>query len=88
MTKHFIVRGQVQGVAYRYYTKQYADKLGILGTVRNMTDGCVEVYGQGTIEGLVSFEACLKQGSPYSEVTSIEINEIDFINFKDFRIII
>lgn len=88
MTKHFIVKGKVQGVAYRYYTKQYADQLGLLGSVENKNDGSVEVYINGNKEELEMFEKSLRKGSPYCHVESIEGYEVDFIDFKEFRIII
>ena len=44
---HFIVEGRVQGVYFRAYTKDTADRLGLSGWVRNLADGRVE----GCIEG-------------------------------------
>lgn len=39
-----IVRGRVQGVGFRRYVKQIADKAGLTGTVRNISDGSVEIH--------------------------------------------
>ncbi|HKI60293.1 MAG TPA: acylphosphatase, partial [Mariprofundaceae bacterium] len=36
------IEGRVQGVSFRYYTLQEANRLGIDGWVRNCEDGSVE----------------------------------------------
>jgi acylphosphatase len=41
------VSGIVQGVYFRYSTKERADELGLLGTVRNLPDGSVEIVCEG-----------------------------------------
>lgn len=49
---HVIFRGSVQGVGFRYTAKAYALELGIVGEVRNLADGSVELYAQGSKEKL------------------------------------
>ena len=44
---HLVVSGRVQGVFYRHNTNIYANKLGVTGFVRNMSDGNVEVVAEG-----------------------------------------
>ncbi len=41
------VRGQVQGVGFRWWTSAAARELGLVGHARNMSDGRVEVVVQG-----------------------------------------
>jgi acylphosphatase len=43
----FRVTGKVQGVWFRKHTKLEADRLGLVGHVRNMPDGSVEGFVQG-----------------------------------------
>ncbi|EKX74285.1 acylphosphatase, putative [Theileria equi strain WA] len=77
----FIVRGKVQGVFFRKYTKIEADKLGIKGYVQNHVDGSVVGAGQ-TVEkqAMESFRHFLEHvGSPNSVIESctFEFNEED-----------
>ena len=44
---HIFVSGEVQGVSFRYYTKEMADKFNLVGEVSNLTDGRVEIIAQG-----------------------------------------
>ncbi len=44
---HIIFKGNVQGVGFRATTAQFANDLGLKGTVKNLLDNTVEVYVQG-----------------------------------------
>ena len=53
---HAIVKGQVQGVGFRYWLMGEARRLGVKGWVRNAGDGNVEVEAEGTGTRLVAFD--------------------------------
>ncbi|MBI5639543.1 MAG: acylphosphatase [Nitrospirae bacterium] len=44
---HLFIRGRVQGVFYRAFTRDLANRLGLDGWARNLPDGSVEVVFQG-----------------------------------------
>jgi len=46
------VRGRVQGVGFRWWTRARALELGLVGFARNMADGRVEIYAQGSSEAM------------------------------------
>lgn len=67
-----VVHGTVQGVNFRYYTRQQARRLGLRGYVRNRSDGTVEVVAEGprrTVEELYSW---LHSGPAMAEVREVE----------------
>ena len=47
------ITGRVQGVNFRTYTKEKAEELGILGFVRNETDGSVYLEAEGDRKSVV-----------------------------------
>ena len=49
------VRGRVQGVGYRYYVADYAQRTDITGYVRNIPDGPVKIIAEGSGELLLQF---------------------------------
>jgi acylphosphatase len=46
------VRGRVQGVGFRWWTRARALELGLIGFARNMDDGRVEICAQGPPEAI------------------------------------
>ena len=72
MVRHFLVKGRVQGVGFRWFVQQEAFALGLRGWVRNTVDGDVEVLAAGTDEQLGRLYASLRRGSRGSRVDAIE----------------
>jgi acylphosphatase len=68
-----VVRGRVQGVGFRYFTKREAELLGLSGHVRNCIDGSVEVVAEGRRPSLDLFLARLREGSRGGFVSHVEV---------------
>jgi acylphosphatase len=85
---HALVRGTVQGVGFRAMTRYYATGLGLTGTVRNLSDGAVEIYAHGSKKRLEEFLQKLKEETTPGQIeeTTIEYFPIE-IPHDDFRII-
>lgn len=67
------VLGMVQGVFFRTTTRDKARKLGLKGTVRNMSDGSVEIIAEGSEERLNRLIGFAKQGPPSAKVYDIQV---------------
>jgi acylphosphatase len=61
----------VQGVGFRYFTRDAAEKLRISGFVRNLRDGRVEVFAMGTPEQHAELLAMLERGPRFSSVSEV-----------------
>lgn len=68
----YVVSGRVQGVGYRYFVLRHAEALGVSGYARNRADGSVEVVAEGSEAALADFEARLRDGPSFAEVTNLE----------------
>lgn len=55
------VRGRVQGVGFRFWTRARAEELGLAGHARNLPDGRVEVLAQGPRAQLEQLERLLRE---------------------------
>jgi len=75
-TLHVNVRGRVQGVFYRDYSKRQAESLNISGWIRNMPDGSVEAIISGRDSDVEQMVEWFQTGSPLSNVTSVQAEEI------------
>ncbi len=71
--RHYMIAGRVQGVGYRYFTRQAAQRLGLTGWVRNLGDGSVEAEIQGDAAALDACEKVLHQGPPLGHVTGVRV---------------
>jgi len=74
---HALVSGRVQGVGYRAFVKMTAMQLGIVGWIRNLPDGRVEMMAMGNKTGLEELEDACWAGPPLSKVIDIEFQAID-----------
>jgi len=73
ITQKLRIRGQVQGVGYRYALRQEAQRRGVAGWVRNRTDGTVEALLQGSPERVAELIAWARRGPPASRVDDVQI---------------
>jgi acylphosphatase len=65
------VKGVVQGVAFRAYTRKEARRFGLTGFVRNLPDRSVEIEAEGEREQLEALVKWAWQGSPAAVVTDV-----------------
>ena len=81
------ITGRVQGVGFRYYTKQKAHDFDIKGWVKNTVDGGVLVVAQGEKTDLETFIDFLRIGPTLSRVDKISKVKIDYpADFDNFSV--
>lgn len=68
------IKGKVQGVFFRASTRETAQKLGIRGWVRNLSDGTVETVAEGDSDALEKFIDWCKKGPESAMVTDVDID--------------
>jgi acylphosphatase len=67
-----VVRGEVQGVGFRWSVQREAGRLGLTGYAENLADGSVRVEAEGDPGRLDELEAFLRQGPRWAEVGAVE----------------
>lgn len=80
------ISGRVQGVFFRQSTRERARALGITGSVRNLSDGNVEVIATGNREQLERLVSWCRQGPPKAVVTDVITRELTLQTFDTFEI--
>jgi DNA ligase D-like protein (predicted 3'-phosphoesterase) len=81
-----VVRGQVQGVGFRYATVRRAKALGVLGWVRNRDDGSVQVHAEASGKAIAAFVDFLRIGPPGAEVSSVAVDRVKVEGHEQFAI--
>lgn len=83
--KHFLIRGRVQGVGFRWFTQRAAARLKIQGYVRNLPTGEVEVCAQAEESQIADFKQELSRGPVGARVSEIVERDLpvssDYSNF-------
>jgi acylphosphatase len=77
ITRHYRISGRVQGVGFRYATRQAAEQFGLSGWVRNRPDGTVEASATGATATLDAFEQWLQRGPPGARVKQVACTVVD-----------
>ncbi|HET6751821.1 MAG TPA: acylphosphatase [Actinomycetes bacterium] len=80
-----VVRGEVQGVGYRWSVQRLARRLGLTGYAENLPDGSVRVEAEGDPEQLDELEAFLRGGPRFAEVDRLDSERVAATGeFHDF----
>ncbi len=69
---HAVIRGDVQGVGFRYFLLRRAQQLGLRGWVRNNDDGTVELVAEGIRSDLELLKQAAREGPRFSRVDRVD----------------
>jgi acylphosphatase len=72
---HVFISGKVQGVGFRAFTQDQAQRLKVAGFVRNLTDGRVEMVAEGPAADIDKLLAQVKHGPPSARVDKLDGTE-------------
>ncbi len=82
-----MVHGRVQGVFFRTFVEEHAQRLGLVGYVRNLPSGAVEVMAEGERERVNKLLERLKMGPPAAIVGGVDIIWSEFTgDHSGFRV--
>ncbi len=81
-----VVRGDVQGVGYRDATRRLAQRLGVMGWVRNGDEGSVLVHAEGPGPAVDELVAFLREGPPAARIAEVAIERVKVEGHEQFAI--
>jgi len=73
-TVRAVVHGRVQGVGFRWATRERLGALGLDGTATNLPDGTVEVTASGAPEVVGRLVSWLRDGPTPGRVTRVDVD--------------
>ena len=83
-TVKYVVTGKVQGVWFRASTQKQAQRLGLTGYAHNLPSGQVEIKATGDAQQHEALLAYLHQGPELAEVSQVEVEASELVQFTDF----
>ncbi len=87
VARHYLVSGEVQGVGFRFFAQRVAARHQVVGYVRNLPDGRVEVHAEGSPESVEGFKHDIAAGPAQARVEQLdELNVEPTGSYSTFRI--
>ncbi len=87
VARKFLIKGEVQGVGYRFFAQRAAARHQVVGYVRNRPDGSVEAWAEGPATNVEAFKQDLATGPQWAVVDQVEeINLEPRGTYSAFRI--
>jgi acylphosphatase len=81
-----VVAGVVQGVAFRWQASVEAERLGVVGWVRNQPDGTVLCRAEGPAEAVTHFVDWCHRGTRWSTVERVDVHDVEHRGYGSFEI--
>ena len=81
------IDGTVQGIFYRAFIKENAERYNVKGFVRNLEDGRVEVFLEGDVDKVKKMIELCKTGPKHSMIRKVEEKDERFQDFKTFKVL-
>jgi acylphosphatase len=73
IARRFVITGRVQGVGFRYFTKDAAVREGVTGWVTNLAGGGVEAYVEGDRDAVTRLERAIRRGPPGARIDAVQV---------------
>jgi len=81
------IDGTVQGVFFRSFVKENAERYNVKGFVRNLEDGRIEVFLEGSSEDVNKMIELCKKGPKHSQIKKVDVKPERFQDFKVFKVL-
>ncbi len=81
------ITGTVQGVFFRAFVKENAERHNVKGFIRNLEDGRIEVFLEGNVDDVNKVSALCKKGPKHSMIRKVEEKPERFQDFKGFKVL-
>ena len=86
IARHVRVYGRVQGVFFRAWLREQADRLGVTDWVRNCPDGRVEAHVEGDDTAVAQIVELIRQGPPAARVDDVRLWDVEPCEFDGFEV--
>ena len=81
------ISGVVQGVFFRNFVKENAERYNVKGFIRNLEDGRIEIFLEGNLDDVIKMIEICKIGPKHSQIKNVEEKEETFQDFKTFKVL-
>ena len=81
------IDGTVQGIFFRMFVKENAERYNVKGFVRNLEDGKIEVFLEGDANNVNKMIELCQKGPKHAQIRNVEVKPERFQDFKVFKVL-
>jgi len=81
------ITGTVQGIFFRAFVKENAERYNVKGFVRNLEDGRIEIFLEGNAEDVNKMIELCRKGPKQAQIRKVEEKPEKFQDFKAFKVL-
>ena len=81
------ILGTVQGIFFRGFIKENAERYDVKGFTRNLEDGRIEVFLEGNTDNVNKMIEICKKGPRHAQIRKVDLKQESFQDFKTFKIL-
>ncbi len=81
------IDGTVQGVFFRAFIKENAERHNVKGFIRNLESGKIEVFLEGDSDGVNKMIELCEKGPKHAQIRNVQIKPERFQDFKVFKVL-
>ncbi len=81
------IDGTVQGIFFRMFIKENAERYNVKGFVRNLEDGKIEVFLEGDSNNVNKMIELCQKGPKHAQIRNVEVKPERFQDFKVFKVL-
>ena len=81
------INGTVQGIFFRAFVKENAERYDVKGFTRNLEDGRIEIFLEGDANNVNTMIEKCKKGPRHAKIKKVEMKLESFQDFKTFKVL-
>jgi len=81
------IDGTVQGVFFRIFLKENAERYNVKGFVRNLEGGRIEIFLEGDADNVNKMIELCKKGPRHAQIRNVDLKPERFQDFKTFKVL-
>jgi len=81
------ITGTVQGIFFRAFVKENAERYNVKGFVRNLEDGRIEIFLEGDTNNVNKMIELCEKGPRHSQIKKVDMKPERFQDFKTFKVL-
>jgi acylphosphatase len=86
VARDLVIHGRVQGVFFRAFISEAAERAGVAGRAENLADGTVAVHLEGAADAVAGVERACGEGPSGARVRRVDARDAEAEGLRGFDV--